>query len=59
MLDGMVILDMRNQEEIEKKKNCLQKRLKTEQKSKLMYTLFYLQKCFGCDCTFLVKMCNM
>ena len=58
MLDGMVILDMRNQEEIEKK-NCLQKRLKTEQKSKLMYTLFYLQKCFGCDCTFLVKMCNM
>ena len=57
MLDGMVILDMRNQEEIEKK-NCLQKRLKTEQKSKLMYT-FYLQKCFSCDCTFLLKMCNM
>lgn len=58
MLDGMVILDMRNQEEIEKK-NCLQKRLKTEQKSKLMYILFYLQKCFSCDCTFLLKMCNM
>ena len=58
MLDGMAILDMRNQEEIEKK-NCLQKRLKTEQNSKLMYTLFYLQKCFSCDCTFLVKMCNM
>ena len=58
MLDDMVILDMRNQEEIENK-NCLQKRLKTEQKSKLMYTLFYLQKCFSCDCTFLLKMCNM
>ena len=57
MLAGMIILNMVNQEEIEK--DCLEKGLTTEQKSKFMYTLFYLQKCFSCDCTFLVKMCNM